>query len=220
MGLDRCLADIELKGDLLVEQALAQHLKHAELLARQRLEPVGKSCRLQAGHGVCRKHPLGAVTSPASTIVDPLQQSPLASRFWYETGCAADNSFFDDVLIGECRDDHDRHQHLEGDFRAVCTAAEGFSNRRNEVTHGIVRKFWWNVPPPKRQSPATVGGANKHLHCLVPAAYMKRKFDADDRNVYAYPSSQLILIEQRLQALAMETLDLRARLLKERPRRT
>jgi hypothetical protein len=56
---------------------------------------------------------------------------------WYETGSAADNSLFDDALIGECRDDHDRQ--LREESAQFDKTVEAVRARKPEVEQDKVK---------------------------------------------------------------------------------
>ena len=72
MGFHGRLGDAELKGDLLVEQPLAQHHQHAHLLRRQRRQPP-----TSGGHVGIRG---GSRLTPGGTQISPRKDAATASR--------------------------------------------------------------------------------------------------------------------------------------------
>lgn len=95
----------------------------------------------------------------------------------------------------------DPNQTREGETRELLRKVRGYSDRRNEIAHGIVRQISWVRGLREYLSPDAIG----HIQfCLVPPHYTFRKFDQANRPAYAYTSQELLILEQHLFDLAEE----------------
>jgi hypothetical protein len=96
----------------------------------------------------------------------------------------------DRYFVTNCRQD------LEANFHQICAAAEGFSDRRNEVAHAVVfpSVFLPSFVEDRRDG---------HLErwALAPLYFEAKKFDAEDFPLYAYTSRELNELVIRLNAL-------------------
>ncbi len=94
-------------------------------------------------------------------------------------------------------------QDLEGEFLRNSLAVHGFSNRRNDVAHGIVRPKEWIEPidpfNPLARTPTTF--------LLVPPQYKFSKFDQNNRPTYAYNLAMLLQLDRDLFNLRLRLLD-------------
>lgn len=100
-------------------------------------------------------------------------------------------------------------QAVEGAPRDLLCRVRHYSDRRNEVAHGIVRQMRWVRSLRDNLAPDAVG---KFQFCLVPPHYTFRKFDQDNRPTYAYTSTELLSLEEKFYWLAQEVQDFRLRL--------
>lgn len=103
-------------------------------------------------------------------------------------------------------------QAVEGAARDLLDRVRRYSDRRNEVAHGIVRQMSWVRGVRENLAQDVVG---KFQFCLVPPHYTYRKFDQHNRPTYAYASADLLALEEKLYWLAQEVPDLRLRLAPE-----
>ena len=86
------------------------------------------------------------------------------------------------------------NQDEEGAFLMLRKAIEGFSGRRNDVAHGIVRTFLLT----QKEDDATP----RHMSFLMPAYYDPRRFDADtNAPAYSYSSVELNALAEGLSEL-------------------
>lgn len=98
------------------------------------------------------------------------------------------------------------NQASEGETRELLRKVRGYSDRRNEVAHGIVRQMHWVRALRENLSPDVLG----HIQfCLVPPHYTFRKFDQANRPAYAYTSEELLILEKHLFDLAAEVQEFR-----------
>jgi hypothetical protein len=100
-------------------------------------------------------------------------------------------------------------QAIEGAARELLDRVRRYSDRRNEVAHGIVRQMRWVRGVRDNLAQDAVG---RFQHCLVPPHYTFRKFDQHNRPTYAYASAELLTLDEKLFWLAHEVQDLRLRL--------
>ena len=88
-------------------------------------------------------------------------------------------------------------QSLEAEWCCLHKQASGFSDRRNEIAHGIVRPIVWldhTFGPPYQRAPESA-----FQFCLVPPFYTFRKFDnVSFRPKYAYTSAEILPLERSL----------------------
>jgi hypothetical protein len=103
-------------------------------------------------------------------------------------------------------------QAVEGDVTELLERVRRYSDRRNEVAHGIVRQMSWVRALRDRLVSDAVG---KFQYCLVPPHYTFRKFDGQNQPTYAYTSAELLTLNERLFWLAQEVSDLRQRVAPE-----
>jgi hypothetical protein len=88
-------------------------------------------------------------------------------------------------------------QAVEGEFCGLMRRIGGFSERRHEVAHGVVRPMRWHqhgVRP----------GESARRFCLVPPHYQREWLDENRTPKYAYASKELVDLAQALFALAFE----------------
>jgi len=88
-------------------------------------------------------------------------------------------------------------QVVEAEFRDLMRRISGFSERRYEIAHGIVRPMRWNE---RRVRPAN--GARQY--CLVPPHYQREWLDENRMPKYGYTSKELVDLGRALFALAFE----------------
>jgi hypothetical protein len=86
------------------------------------------------------------------------------------------------------------HQHFEGYFDWLTTAAEGFSNRRNEVAHAMVFPIDKIAFFSSRFVPAARG---KPQFAAIPPYFLGRKHE-EGFAVYAYTFAELSTLARRL----------------------
>jgi len=101
----------------------------------------------------------------------------------------------------------------EGDFKLLMTRVRGFSDRRNEIGHGIVQPIQWHDHTfgPDHQRDSTEG---PWRYCLVPSHYTIRKFDlAPYRPNYAYTSVEILSLERGVRETTGEIAKFRLRVL-------
>jgi hypothetical protein len=92
-------------------------------------------------------------------------------------------------------------QKLEGEFDRICTTADGFADRRNEVAHGIVMdveriQFFIN-----RLQLATLG---ERQALVVPPYHTVRNYDEVGHPEFAYNAQQLKTLASRLTTFGRE----------------
>jgi hypothetical protein len=87
------------------------------------------------------------------------------------------------------------NQNLEACFDLLMNEVENFSDRRNEVAHGIVR-------PLQFIRLLNVGDRLGLQFFLIPPIYTKRKFDISNIPKYIYTSKELLNFESALVVLA------------------
>ena len=93
------------------------------------------------------------------------------------------------------------NQELEGQLHSLMSRAQGFSDRRNEVAHGIV--FQLQRLTFFRQSvDADVRG--KFQYGLVPPYHTLRKHGPDGLPLYAYASTHLLEFEEAMAWLEID----------------
>ena len=110
MRLHGGLADIEFVGDLLVEQALADHAKHAQLLGRQRREPFREILLLRRAalvRGLWRER-CGNEDLAVHHAANGVGQFGLFRGFRHETADPAIHGLGNNTWILEAGDDDDR----------------------------------------------------------------------------------------------------------------
>jgi hypothetical protein len=98
-------------------------------------------------------------------------------------------------------------QQSEGAFDLLTTAAEGFSERRNEVAHGLVIRIDTITLLRSRLRPSFGG---RH-YALIPPIYCLR-FHTDGAPDYAYTSAELSVLSRRLFGLGFGLAKLRGEL--------
>jgi hypothetical protein len=103
-------------------------------------------------------------------------------------------------------------QAIEGDVAELLERVQRYSDRRNEVAHGIVRQMSWVRGLRDRFVPDAVG---RFQYCLVPPHYTLRKFNQHNLLTYAYTSTELLTLNECLFWLAQEVSDLRRRVVPE-----
>src|SRR5262245_4153884 len=82
------------------------------------------------------------------------------------------------------------HQDTEAEFCDLVSRARGFSARRNDVAHSIVRPIQWITPQ-------GIGDAPLQF-CAVPPHYIGKKFDAHDMPAFVYTSVELNALNNAL----------------------
>jgi hypothetical protein len=100
-------------------------------------------------------------------------------------------------------------QHLEGEFHQIGVYVVGFSDRRNDVAHGIVNpiQFYdWYKTRAAEIKPRTTYWA------LLPPYHTFRKHLANGEPAYAYTSKELLALEQQLIAIYGEISQYRGKL--------
>ena len=83
------------------------------------------------------------------------------------------------------------NQEREAKFDELADKALRFSDRRNEVAHGVVRPIHWYKSAEK-------GDRTSVQFILVPPHYNVRKFGLDYRPSFAYTSATLLPLERHL----------------------
>ncbi len=97
-----------------------------------------------------------------------------------------------------------RHQNqsIEGKFYDLLKAIIGFSDRRNEIAHGIVTKIDFRLS--SQDSSMKIAG-----YVLIPTLYTKRKLDVRNLPKYIYTANELTVLAARFGGLARATVRLR-----------
>jgi hypothetical protein len=98
------------------------------------------------------------------------------------------------------------NQGFEGELEAICAAAQGFADRRNEVAHGVV------FPSIFLPSFLEDRIGNFERWALVPPHFAVRNFNAEGFPTYAYTSRELNILVARLGALHKQIEAFQARL--------
>jgi len=86
---------------------------------------------------------------------------------------------------------------VEGEFWGLMRRIGGFSERRHEVAHGVVRPMRWRE---RRVKP----GESARQFCLVPRHFQREWLDENRTPRFAYASKELLDLERALFALAFE----------------
>lgn len=98
------------------------------------------------------------------------------------------------------------NQHIEGELLLLFSAARGFSQRRNEVIHGIVRPFALVASAGTPEDP--IRHTQDWTYCLTPPHYTQRKYTHDNMPEYLYSSVEMAEIHNHLVKLKRVTDDL------------
>ena len=103
-----------------------------------------------------------------------------------------------------------QNQELEGTFNCLTKAAEGFSDRRNEVAHGMVFPIH-TVTFFRSKFAPDIG--TKEQYAIIPPYYLLRKHDATGAPMYAYTYRELRILEEKLLTLSEKLGEFRVALL-------
>lgn len=106
------------------------------------------------------------------------------------------------------RTNHD--QDLEGGIYRALRAAEGFSQRRNDIIHGIVRPFHLMASAGTESDP--IVWPDVWTYCVTPPYQDERRFGARERPEYLYSSYSMEQIEAGIYRLTEEAHDLVSRI--------
>lgn len=107
------------------------------------------------------------------------------------------------------------NQEGEGEFSRLCNAARGFSARRNDVAHGVVRLVYFDTSVSEPTAPARANSGPHEIikgFLLLPAHYDPRRFNPQDRPLFAYSSTELNELARRLDGLRNDWVTLRLQL--------
>lgn len=81
------------------------------------------------------------------------------------------------------------HQAKEGDFDSLVNLAENFSQRRNDIAHGVPRYIHWILDP---NSPVTwLELAPKIAWCVIPPHFKGNKFTKARQPAYVFTSREI-----------------------------
>jgi hypothetical protein len=100
-------------------------------------------------------------------------------------------------------------QELEAEFFALINRIKKFSDRRNDVAHGVVRPIEWTRPPDPHGDSTDQSFFG---YCLVPPNYKGKHFDPNNLPSYVYTYDEMLGIQGQLYAAAEEIIDFRYRL--------
>ena len=87
------------------------------------------------------------------------------------------------------------NQVWEGTYGCLRNRALAFSERRNDIAHGVVRQMRW-IPSLKARMPSAQ--IVRVQFCLVPPHYLPRRFDPSNAPTFAYTSTELLRVEEGL----------------------
>jgi hypothetical protein len=85
-------------------------------------------------------------------------------------------------------------QDLEVEFFRLIDLAKKFSDRRNDVAHGVVRPIQWTRPPPHSWPTED----DPFQYCLVPPNYKGKHFAPDNLPAYVYTYDEMLGIQGQL----------------------
>jgi hypothetical protein len=89
------------------------------------------------------------------------------------------------------------NQQMEASFQMLSRRIVGFSARRNDIAHCVVRPMFWLSAFGIERSPAM-------SYCALPPHYTGRRFDDEtNKPSYVYTSVELLQLEEQLSWLAI-----------------
>lgn len=97
-------------------------------------------------------------------------------------------------------------QQAEGRLSTLMRQVRGFSDRRNEIAHSVVRALQWVHPPMPEYDPLR---GETLEYGLVPPIYTDRKLDATNRPKYIYTANELTQFVLAFHELSVAALHLK-----------
>lgn len=142
---------------------------------------------------------------------------PEAYDLYYASGRTTRNRIKTAREAGELYFMRNPSQEAEGAFNQVMRKVEGFSERRHEAAHGIVRPAHWYRP----LLAGTMDLPGSFVFCLVPPHYQRSWLEPTSRVMpqFVYSSIELHAIAGAIYQLLTEVIEFRHKYLPEPPTR-
>jgi hypothetical protein len=104
------------------------------------------------------------------------------------------------------------HQNNETDLSELVKKIRGFSVRRHEVAHGIVRPYYHYAPLTGWSDPLDT---DRTRTCVAPPHYQRNWFSEHQIPLYVYASPEINSITEKLDHILVELVDFKTRFLKQ-----